>query len=89
VSDVLRYLVILGDDEDDVFEMTDELTVEEVALSVTHEPSVGVVAITARDNLDELIETARERGLKVGRCRSPEKARDMLLRALGIRTDED
>ena len=88
MSDVTRYLVVVGDDADAVLEMTDELSVDEVGLAFGHEPSVGVTASTIRDNLDELIEAARSRGLKVGRCRSPEKARDMLHRSLGIRGED-
>lgn len=78
-------MVIVGESEDDIFELIEGCVVEEVCLNHEHTPNVGVVVMATRDGLDDLIDTARERRLKVGRYPNPVKATEMLHVALGLR----
>ena len=81
----VKYMVFAGSDEATIFDIMEDCVVEEVALNVGHDPEIGAVVLATRDGLSDLIDSARQRGLRVGRYSNIEKAIDMLRKSLGLR----
>ena len=83
-----KFILVLGDDETEVFDVERDLMKErEIGLNFEQSPSVVVLYETYDDYAREAATELRDRGLKVGVYGSRGKAMKFFWKALGFSED--
>lgn len=82
------YVLIVGDDDEQIFSYHGkEGTVRDIGLNFDNSPSVAVVFEVFNEDVRELLEDVRVKGLKAGTYSTVDKARKFMYKSLAVSED--